>query len=198
VTQGYNESPQLEKLPVAALESGRIVLFIGRLERRKGVDLIVEAAAEILRSDPSAHLVLAGRDVEGWMARPIAPELRGRLHFVGEVDNVTREKLLARAWCLLFPSRYESFGLVPLEAFVHGVPVVAARAGAIPEVLSDGRCGLLFESDSSAALAHCVVSLLTDPTLRERLAVGARLRVRELSSRLSAQRSVRLYNELLA
>ena len=197
VNQGYNEFPELERLPAAVLESGRIVLFVGRLERRKGVDLILDAAAEILRSDPAAHIVLAGRDVEGWADRPLPAGLQGRVHFVGEVDNGTREKLLARAWCLLFPSRYESFGLVPLEAFVHGVPVVAARAGAIPEVVQDGQSGLLFESESSLELSRCVVSLLADPALRERLSAGARQRVRELGSRQTAVRSVQLYRNLL-
>jgi glycosyltransferase involved in cell wall biosynthesis len=197
VNQGYNEFPELERLPAAVLASGRIVLFVGRLERRKGVDLILDAAPEILRSDPAAHIVLAGRDVEGWADRPLAAELQGRVHFVGEVDNGTREKLLARAWCLLFPSRYESFGLVPLEAFVHGVPVVAARAGAIPEVVQDGQSGLVFESESSLELSRCVMSLLVDPALRERLSAGARRRVRELGSRQSAVRSVQLYRNLL-
>jgi hypothetical protein len=197
VNQGYNEFPELERLPAEVLDSGRMVLFVGRLERRKGVDLILEAAASILRSDGAAHIVLAGRDVEGWAARPLPADLIGRVHFVGEVDNGTREKLLARAWCLLFPSRYESFGLVPLEAFVHGVPVIAARAGAIPEVVQDGVSGLLFEAESSQALASCVLELLEDPALHERLSVGARARVRELGSRQSAVRSVQIYRNLL-
>lgn len=197
VNQGYNEFPSLEKLPNAVLESTRIVLFVGRLERRKGVDLILEAANSILRSDSLAHIVLAGRDVEGWSTRSLPTELHGRVHFIGEVDNATREKLLARAWCLLFPSRYESFGLVPLEGFVHGVPAVAARAGAIPEVVEEGRSGLLFEAESAAGLAQCVTSLLTDTVLREHLSIGALKRVRELGSRQCAIRSVKLYRVLL-
>lgn len=198
VNQGYNEFPELERMPSEVLDSGRLVLFVGRLERRKGVDLILEAATSILRNDATAHIVLAGRDVEGLAARPLPQDLQGRVHFVGEVDNGTREKLLARAWCLLFPSRYESFGLVPLEAFVHGVPVIAARAGAIPEVVQEGVSGLLFDSESSQGLASCVLTLLEDPKLHARLCAGARARVRELDSRQSAVRSVQIYRNLLA
>lgn len=197
VNQGYNELPQLSGLPKDALGTGRLVLFVGRLERRKGVDLIMEAAPKILRADAQAHLVLAGRDVENWAQRELPEELRGRVHLVGEVDEPTREKLFARAHCVLFPSRYESFGLVPLEAFVHGVPVVAARAGAIPEVVEDGRSGLLFDPQSSDNLADCVVRLLRDPVLHASLAAGARERVRTLSSRASALASQNLYFSLL-
>lgn len=197
VNQGYNEFPQLERLPRQVIESGKMILFIGRLERRKGVDLILEAAPSMLRSTPDAHLVLAGRDVEGWGGRPLPDHLAGRVHFLGEVDNATREKLLARAWCVLFPSRYESFGLVPLEAFVHGVPVVAARAGAIPEVVEDGISGLLFENGLSESLALAVAKLLTNPILHRRLSVGATARVRALSSRVSASRTVNLYHHLI-
>lgn len=197
VNQGYNEFPQLGDLPNAALASQRLVLFVGRLERRKGVDLIMEAAPAILRADPEAHLVLAGRDVENWATRELPEALRGRVHVVGEIDNPTREKLFARAFCVLFPSRYESFGLVPLEACVHGVPVVAARAGAIPEVVEDGRSGLLFDPESSASLATCVVRLMREPLLHASLAAGARQRVRTLSSRASAQASQDLYRSLL-
>lgn len=196
--QGYNEFPQLDHLPADALRSGRIVLFVGRLERRKGVDLVLEAAPRILADDPDAHIVIAGRDVEGWIARPLNPALAGRVHFTGEVDDGTREKLLSRAWCLLFPSRYESFGLVALEAFVHGVPVIAARAGAIPEVVQEGRCGLLFDSESAEGLADQVTALLRDPALCERLSAGARLRIHELDSRSSARQSARLYRNLLS
>ena len=196
VNQGYNEFPQLGSLDPSVLDRARIVLFVGRLEHRKGVDLILQAAPAILRSDPQAHLVLAGRDVEGLATRALPHGLQGRVHFVGEVDNATREKLLARAHCLLFPSRYESFGLVPLEAFVHGVPVVAARAGAIPEVVEDGLSGLLFDAESAQDLARCTVLLLTDPVLRARLSAGALNRVKALGSRQSAVRSVELYRTL--
>ena len=197
VNQGYNEFPQLEKLPREALECGRMILFLGRLERRKGIDLIFDAAPSFLMSAPDAHLVLAGRDVEGWAGRELPAELRNRIHYVGEVDNPTRDKLLARAWCVLFPSRYESFGLVPLEAFVHGVPVIAASAGAIPEVVEDKVSGLLFESGSAVALASAVASLLANEDLYRRLTKGAGSRVRALGSRISAERSVALYHKVL-
>ena len=117
--------------------------------------------------------------------------------FAGPLDDGARDKVMHASWCLLFPSRYESFGLVPLEAFIHGLPVVASRSGAIPEVVQDGDCGLLFEPDNSESLAHCVVRLLLEPGLRERLSAGALRRARHFSARKSAIESVRAYTELL-
>jgi len=169
---------------------------VGRLERRKGIDLLLEAAPAILRGNDKAQLVIAGRDVENWVERAqtlVSGSDRRRVHFLGEVTDATREKLLARAYCVVFPSRYESFGLVPLEAFVHGCPVIGSRSGAIPEVVEDGVSGLLFEADSSESLGKRVLEVLEDQALRQRLGNGARDCVRRLSSRNSAVASVDLY-----
>lgn len=171
----------------------KIILFLGRLETRKGVDLVLEASKAFLAQDEQAHLVLAGKDVESWQMRTAALPNADRIHFLGEVDDMSREKLLAAAYCVVFPSRYESFGLVPLEAFVHGTPVIAARAGAIPEVVRDGVSGLLFDRDSVSKLAERVVEILSDRSLRESLSVGALHQIRAFSSRKSASETVEIY-----
>jgi glycosyltransferase involved in cell wall biosynthesis len=200
VNSGYGAIPKLDGISQSALESSKIVLFVGRLERRKGFDLVLAAAEEFLTADAEARLVVAGRDVEGWSERlpsMIPDSLRSRIHMLGEVSDVIREKLFALAYCVLFPSRYESFGLVPLEAFVHGAPVVAARSGAIPEVVEDHISGLLFATEDSTALADAVKRLLLDPKLRASLSHGALRRVKELNSRQSAIDSYLLYDRLL-
>ena len=98
---------------------------------------------------------------------------------------------------MIFPSRYESFGLVPLEAFVHGKPVIASNSGAIPEVVIDNYCGLLFEDGNSQALADKIALLNSDDREVARLSEGAFLRVRQLSSYNSAKESIDLYNTLV-
>jgi len=200
VNQGYATFQELDNVSAQALDSQKLLVFIGRLEQRKGIDLLLHAANRILVAEPEAQLLIAGRDSDGWSDRArnlIQADLLHRVHFMGEVAESTRDKLLARAYALLFPSRYESFGLVPLEAFVHGVPVIASRAGAIPEVVLHGQCGLLFDSDDSACLADAVIALLEDPSLRKRLSAGARQRIRELSSRNMALATIELYADLL-
>jgi glycosyltransferase involved in cell wall biosynthesis len=200
VWTGYTELKVVNGKPLSFAISAKIILFLGRLERRKGVDLLLAAANEILSCDRHAHLVLAGKDTEGWSnsIQGFEKDISERVHFVGEVEDGTREKLLNAAYCVVFPSRYESFGLVPLEAFVHGTPVVATNAGAIPEVVEEGKSGLLFHPEDSAALAKCVTRLLLDQKLRERLSSGARQRIRHFSSRRSAIRAISLYESLVS
>lgn len=200
VNEGYDEFPELDGVDGARLSRSKLVLFVGRLERRKGIDLINEATEAILRADPDAFLILAGRDPEGWGQRireRLGAKLGERFAALGEVTNATREKLLAHAFCLLFPSRYESFGLVPLEAFVHGTPVIAARAGAIPEVVLEGESGILIDPDSPQELANAVVELMRNPEMHQQLSLGAKARVRQLSARNSALHTLEVYARTL-
>lgn len=179
----------------------RVVLFIGRLEGRKGIDVLLRAANEFLLAASDTCLILAGRDVEGWRERAksmLGENVCDRIHFVGEVEDSTRERLLHSAYCVIFPSRYESFGLVPLEAFVHGVPVIGAQVGAVPEVVENEMCGLLFEDGNADALADCVARLVREPRLRERLAEGARKQAKRFSARNAAIETSRIYANLLA
>jgi hypothetical protein len=199
VNQGYASFEGFDKVPAKALESEKLLVFVGRLEQRKGIDLILQAANRFLAVDSDTQLLIAGRDVEGWVSRAtniIDSTLMSRVHFMGEVADSTRDKLMARAYCLLFPSRYESFGLVPLEAFVHGVPVIASNSGAIPEVVIDGDCGLLFRPDDSDSLADNVVTMLNDRALRDKMSENVKMRVKKLSSRNMALQSINLYNEI--
>lgn len=200
-SRDYTELTEINGRRLGLPSDARLLLFVGRLERRKGVDVLVQAARIFLPREPNAWLVLAGQDVDGWIPR-IASEVgsiaAARVIALGQVDTPTREKLLHAAYCLVFPSRYESFGLVPLEAFVHATPVIAARAGAIPEVIVDGDCGLLYDAEDPEALAHCVDRMLNEPGLHDRLVAGAERRIREFSSRRSAILAVELYAGLIA
>jgi len=178
----------------------KIILFVGRLEKRKGVDTLLKAAADFLRKGKDVGLIVSGQDIEGWQAKAqklLPAAVRSKVLFTGNVSDAIREKLMARAYCLVFPSRYESFGLVPLEGFVHGVPVIAAQAGAIPEVVSDGVSGLLFAPDDPSALAAKLNMLIADPELRQRLSSGARRAIRHFSGRNSAIRAIELYSSLV-
>lgn len=200
VNEDYNDVPELKGLGTDQLDNSKIILFIGRLEKRKGIDLVISAIPAILAADPDARIVIAGNDPEGWEQRAlhmVSSEDMQRVHFLGMISDAVKEKLLARAYCLLFPSRYESFGLVPLEAFVHSVPVIASRSGAIPEVVLDGKCGLLFDENDSEMMADAARRLLTDDALHRQLSEGASERVRDLSARNSAQNTLAIYQGLL-
>lgn len=164
------------------------ILFVGRIERRKAVDVLLEAAVLLLGEFPQLEFHLVGKKNEGpdqdpeQTFRQKHPELLGRVKFVGAVDEaeLKRHYLASDIFCL--PSRYESLGLVLLEAMSMGRPVVASRVGGIPEVVDEGVTGLLFEADDVADLAGALRRLIADPALRRAMGTAARRRYEETFS----------------
>jgi len=183
------------------LKRGAIqILFVGRLESRKGIDVFINALKLVMPKEPSISVWIAGSDIEGWKekaGRILRGDIYSRVQFLGMVSEEKLQLLYANCDFLVFPSRYESFGLVPLEAMVHGKPVIAARVGAIPEVVLEGECGLLFEPDNYQELAQKILNILHDDHLRDQLAKGAKQRVEVLSARNMAKASVNVYQSLV-
>jgi glycosyltransferase involved in cell wall biosynthesis len=147
------------------------VLYVGRLERRKGIHVLMEAIPHILDADARALIVIAGQDFPSapgnltWQqhARTVLPEHhRRRVRFLGHVDDAMIDYLYATCEVLVAPSLYESFGLVYLEAMARGLAVIGSRAAAIPEVVADGETGVLVPPGDPDALARAIVDLLRD------------------------------------
>jgi len=138
------------------------VLAVGRLRRKKNLGLLLEAFAGAA-SCARRPLVLAGPpgDAERELrARAARPDLAGRVEFPGHVSDDELLELYRRAACVVFPSRFEGFGLPVLEALACGTPVVASRQGAPPDVTGDA-C-LLFDALDARALAAALDALLCD------------------------------------
>jgi glycosyltransferase involved in cell wall biosynthesis len=157
--------------PSPPREWGWRLLYVGRLDPRKGVETAVEALS---RLPQGAELELIG----GWdgreegrlrdLARRLGVEQR--VHFAGQLDRPEVLAAYERADVVVFPVRWEEpWGLVPLEAMAKGRPVVATGRGGSAEYLHDGENCLLFEADDPGALAAAVERLAADPGLRERL-----------------------------
>ncbi|MEU4447422.1 glycosyltransferase [Actinosynnema sp. NPDC050801] len=145
-------------------------LFVGRLDHYKGVRPLL-AAFEAL-DVPSARLDVAG---EGILAAEVAEHARRdpRTTFHGPVEGERRRDLFDRADVLLCPSTWdEPFGLVVLEAYAAGLPVVVARSGALPELVDDGGTGLVVAPGSAGALTAAMRRVL-DPADRHRMAANA-------------------------
>lgn len=157
-------------VPPGALSVG----FVGRFVEWKGVLTLADAWRALAPRLPDAHLVLAG---EGELEQEMRSRLSGvdRVHWAGFRDDVPA--VMRALDVLAFPSRMEGFGLAAVEAMAAGVPVVAARAAALPEVVRDEREGLLVPPDDAHALAAAIERLARDPELRRRLgeAGGARV-----------------------
>jgi glycosyltransferase involved in cell wall biosynthesis len=150
--------------------TGRYCLAVGTAEPRKDLPGLVRAFGEVAASQHDVSLVLAGP--EGWgedaLAETVAASpARARIVRTGWLDDADLAALLARATVLAFPSLYEGFGFPPLQAMRAGVPVVATRAGSLPEVLGDGA--LLVEPRDADGLAGALERCLADESVRRGL-----------------------------
>jgi glycosyltransferase involved in cell wall biosynthesis len=155
----------------------RYVLAVGTIEPRKNFPVLVRAFDVLAADDPDVRLVVAG--TRGWGgddfdAAVTAARHRERVRTLGYVSADDRADLLAGASALAFPSHYEGFGFPPLEAMAAGIPVVAARSGAIPEVVGDAA--LLVDPDDADALADALQTVLSDATARGELVSRGRAR----------------------
>ena len=140
------------------------ILFVGTLEPRKNVGALLDAYEVLLtRLASPPRLVLAGHataDAAPWLARLASPPLADRAVHLGYVDDDAQEKLYAGARVLVLPSLDEGFGLPALAAMSAGVPVIASRRGALPEVVGDG--GILFDPEEPGALVAALERVITD------------------------------------
>jgi glycogen synthase len=152
------------------------VLFVGRLEPRKGVDVLLDAFARV---EGDVALTLAGPGGENGYRRGLAPELAAKVEFAGTVSDERLDELLAGADVVCQPSRYESHGIVLIEAMMFGKPIVTTSGGGIPEVVEDGGDALLAEPGDAAGLARHLGALASDAGLRARLGARARERYAE-------------------
>lgn len=144
----------------------RFVLFVGHIYPQKNFGNLVRAFARIA-ADLDQHLVVAGRqrwNSEAELALVEELGLSRRVHFLSYVDHEDLPALYSLASCFAFPSFYEGFGLVLLEAMACGCPAVASRGGAVPEVAGDAA--LLFDPHNVDEMTECLLRMLTEAELR--------------------------------
>ncbi len=181
----------------ASRGAGVEMLFVGRLERRKGVDVLLEAAPAVLQAAPDARLTLVGEDVAGdapgreaFLHRHRgAPWLR-RVRFEGALARAALLSRYAACDLVVVPSRYESFGLTALEAMIFAKPCVASDAGGLGEVVTDSDTGLLTPPGDPAALTAALLRLVRDPGLRQAMGAAARRRYEAQFTAAAMARSV--------
>lgn len=180
------DDPRLGDLP-----GGEFILYVGDLTADKGVDVLLEAHAGMSTPVP---LVLIGRPLDRGLARP-----RASVTALGSLPH--RAVLAAWRRCAVgvLPSvTPETFGLSALEAMAAGAPVVASRAGGLPDLVADGESGMLVAPGDVRGLRDALERLAADPGLRGRLAAGARARARRFSAATVLPRFEAAYARALA
>jgi glycosyltransferase involved in cell wall biosynthesis len=175
-----------------------VILFLGRLNRDKGILDLAAAFADIAsqRLDVVLMLVGAEEDVPFTRVQEICSVHRGQLRRISFIPDPERYMAAADIFCL--PSYREGFGQVIIEAGASGIPAVASHIYGITDAVEDGKTGLLFPAGDVAALTQALLKLIADRELCQRMGNAARERALELfsSPKITAE-MLNLYNELL-
>lgn len=162
------------------------ILFVGRFEKRKGIDVLLAALPGLLTTHPRLTVELIGKhDLPSESGTSYAEEFTARhgesgwfdrVMIRGEVDDVALDQAFRDCDIFVAPSRFESFGLIYVEAMSAARPVVAARSGAATEIVVDGVTGTLVDSGDPAALESALQHLVDDPEARRTMSIAGRER----------------------
>ena len=172
------------------------VVFLGRVVRAKGVETLVEAAAQL--RTPGAQVLVVGDGADRRRVEELSRRLgvADRVRVMGFVPHERVPAVLASADLLVLPSFYEELGTVLIEAMQAGLPAVASRVGGIPDIVEDGENGLLVAPGDATALARAIDAVLGDPVLSRRLGDGARRRAAAYDWDVVGEQVLELYRQL--
>jgi phosphatidyl-myo-inositol alpha-mannosyltransferase len=194
-------SPDIE--PIHKFNDGRPnILFVGRMEKRKGFRNLIRAYPYIKQAVPEARLLVVGafsdEEKAPFVRYARAHHLRA-IHFIGWVSREDLPRYYRTATVFCAPSTgFESFGIVLLEAMAAGLPTVASDIAGYRLVLNTGKEGLLVKPNDERALAEAVIGLLHSPGLRSEMAERGRATAALYDWSIISQRVLDYYQELLA
>lgn len=187
------------------------VLYVGRLEKRKGIQELFTAIPTVLQQLPQSRFVIVGADnsvADGFQARHgtpypeyfqrMYPHLADRVQFTGGVSDAELQAYYQTCDLFVAPSLYESFGIIYLEAMNYAKPVIGCRAGGIPEVVAEGETGLLAEPGDANSLAVAIVTLLQAPAQLRAMGLAGRQRLLQKFTHLQmARQSADVYQQTI-
>jgi len=182
----------------ASAPRGAGALFCGAWDRVKGTPYLVSAFQRLAEQSRPVPLTILGCGLPAADVLASLPDVL-RPH-VTIVDRVSEEEVVAqfrRHDLLVFPSTYEGFGLVVLEAMSQGLPAIATPVGCVPDLVRDGETGVIVPLRDSTALAEAVTALMGSPSTRARLGANAAAAVASMSWRRTAARTIEVYMKAL-
>lgn len=171
------------------------VFYLGRMEDRKGFDVLALAWPIVVSQVNNARLIVGGEDLPfgdgpsfyNWAIKDMPSYALNNILYLGVIDSETRDSLYQTCDLCVIPSRYESFGLISLESMRFGKPVISTKVGGIPEVVINGVTGLLVPPENHVALANALIQLLKDDQLRNQLGNNAH---KDVYERFTIERAV--------
>ncbi len=179
----------------------QIILYVGRIVREKGIQVLIQSIPEILQRNPASKFVIAGKGpyLDSLKAQADYLGISNRVYFTGFISDEERNKLYRCADLAVFPSLYEPFGIVALEAMATMTPVIVSAVGGLVEFVEDGENGLAVPPNDPPRLAQAILQLLNKQNTARRLANnGYRLVKEKYSWKQIARKTVKVYQEVLA
>jgi len=148
-----------------AYDQEKIIYYVGRMAYEKGVHVLVEAMPRVLWEYPAAKFVIiGGGNTSIYRQRVEQLNLTQHVYFTGFMQDEDLDKFQTVADCAVFPSLYEPFGIVVLESFAAGVPVVVSNAGGLPEVVTHTKTGIVTQINDPFSLAYGILEVIRYPT----------------------------------
>ena len=164
-----------------AMDNEKIILYVGRLVYEKGVQHLISAMPKILENYHDAKLIIAGKGgmLDELKGQAEAMDLSNKVYFTGYLNSKQVQKMYKCADVAVFPSTYEPFGIVALEAMLAGVPTVVSDIGGLNEIVDHGVNGMKSYAGNSNSIADSVISLLYDKQLAANVSKKAKQKVKE-------------------
>ena len=176
------------------------ILYFGRVEYEKGVDLLLKAFSHVLPLFPGLKLHIIGEGNYLNFSKKLCIELgiKKNVIFYGWKETHEIQKIMSGCHLCVLPSRIESFGLTIAEAMAAGIPVISTKAGAIPELIKDKETGVLVPSEDIEALKNAIIYALENRDKMQNMAKVAHERVeKKFSWNLTAKEHIEIYKSLL-
>jgi glycosyltransferase involved in cell wall biosynthesis len=183
-----------------AASERQVVFSVGRLVYEKGFHLLIEAIPHIVSEFPDIQFIIAGRGPEApnLFQQAVSLGVLDHVHFPGFISDEERDCLYHAAKCAVFPSLYEPFGIVALEAMLAGCPVVVADVGGLREVVRHGKSGVTVYPDDARSVSWGVLSILRDPARAAARAKEAQQVARcEFNWDSIAARTIAVYHQVI-
>ena len=174
----WSEAERAKHRAKLALPEEKIVMYVGRFVREKGIQVLLNAASVVLAQEPNTKFLIVGGGHRERFERFVDwAGLRDKVLFTGFMANRSLHQLYRCADVAVFPSLYEPFGIVALEGMAAGAPVVTSDAGGFPEVVQHDRTGTLSFANNAESLAWAILHVIRDPVRAKRLADQAKIRL---------------------
>ena len=182
-------------------DGGKRVLYVGRLDALKGVDLLLDAFALVIEKGVDAELQIvgggSGEEFRRVLGRISKLRIADRVSLPGVLPQSELRAIYSEASCIVAPSFHETFGLAVLEAASCGIPAIASDVDGLRAIVADGETGFLIPERNADAYADKIVEVVSNESLRKRMSVAARKRAEMFSWNETVRRLIGIYSQFV-